>query len=172
MTALVFLSIRAFHVLLASTWIGSTIFVSTLLMPAIETSGPSGGQVMMRIDRRGIMAYMAVLGGTTVLTGLYLFWHFTGGFDPSVSTSHAGLAFGTGGVAGILAGIIGGSVVGRGAKTATDLRSQAVSTTDEAARGALMQRAAALGRRVKIGSRVVIALQATALILMAVGHYV
>ena len=80
MAAVVFLSIRVFHVLLASTWIGSTIFVSTLLMPAIEASGPSGGQVMMRINRHGIVAYMAALGGTTVLTGLYLFWHFTGAF--------------------------------------------------------------------------------------------
>jgi hypothetical protein len=40
------------------------------------------------------------------------------------------------------------------------------------AKGALMQQASALGRRVKSGSRVVIMLQVIALVLMAVGHYV
>ena len=43
---------------------------------------------------------------------------------------------------------------------------------DGAAKTALVQRAAALGRRVEIGSRVVIGLQMTALVLMAVGHYI
>jgi alanine dehydrogenase len=128
---------------------------------------------MGRIMRNGgISIYMGVLGGTTVLTGLYLLWRFTGGFDPAVAASHAGLAFSIGGAAGILAGIVGGGVVGRSSHKVSSLLGQAVEMSDAPARGALTQQAASLRGRMRTGSRVVIALQTIALICMAVGHYV
>jgi hypothetical protein len=141
-------------------------------MPAVDAAGPSGGQVMMRINRRGLTTYMSVLGATTLLTGLYLFWRFTGGFDPGVATTHAGLAFGVGGTAGILAGVIGGAVVGRNAKKVAALAGRASQMAEGAEKGSIVQQVAALHRRMETGSRIVILLQAVALVLMAVGHYV
>jgi hypothetical protein len=126
---------------------------------------------MMRLNR-GLTAYMAGVAATTVVTGLYLLYHFTGGFDLNVVATHAGLAFGTGGTAGILAGIIGGAVVGRSAvKTMTIMR-QAVTLPDGPAKGVLLQQAAVLRQRMHVGSSVVLALQTIALVLMSVGHYV
>jgi len=167
-----FLAVRALHVLMAALWIGSTVFITSLLMPAVDATGPAGGQVMMRINRRGLTTYMTVLGAMTLMTGLYLFWRFTGGFDPGVSTTHAGLAFGIGGAAGILAGVIGGAVVGRNAKKVASLVGRATQMTDGAEKGSIMQQVAALHRRMETGSRIVILLQTVALMLMAVGHYV
>ena len=172
MNALVFLALRAAHVLMAGLWIGSTVFVSMVLMPAIDDAGPSGGQVMMRIARRGIAPYMMILGASTVLTGLYLLWRFTGGFDPGVVVSASGMAFGIGGVSGILAGVIGGAIVGRSSNQVTSIMSRVLGMEESPAKGRLVQQAAALRRRAKIGSRVVILLQMVALVLMAVGHYV
>jgi hypothetical protein len=166
-----FLGLRALHVLLAATWIGSTIFITTLLDPAVDASGPSGGQVMMNINRRGITAYMATLGAMTVVTGLYLLWHFAGSFG-SITESHAGIAFGIGGTSGILAGVVGGSVVGRSAAKVASLMREAASVTDAPTKAQLIGQTGPLHRRMKIGSRVVIGLQMTALVLMAVGHYV
>jgi hypothetical protein len=171
MSLFLFLGVRALHVLLAATWIGSTIFVTTLLAPAVDASGASGGHVMMNINRRGITAYMGVLGGMTIITGVYLLWHFAGSFG-SITASHAGIAFGTGGASGILAGIIGGSVVGRsGVKIATLMR-EAATLPEGPAKAELVGRSAPLHQRIKTGSRVVIGLQLVALVLMAVGHYV
>jgi len=171
MNAFLFLALRAAHVLLAATWIGSTIFAALLLVPAAEAAGPAGGQVMARINRRGLTPYMAALATMTLLTGLYLFWHFTG-FDAEVSASHAGIAFGVGGISGILAGVVGGSVVGRSVVRLEKLMGQAAGMTDGPAKSTLLQTASGLHRRMKVGSRVVIVLQLIALILMAVGHYV
>jgi uncharacterized membrane protein len=172
MNTVIFLGFRALHVLCAAVWIGSSVFASALLVPAIESSGPSGGQVMMTINRRGINRYMGFLGATTVVTGLYLLWRFTGGFDPGVAASHAGLAFGVGGAAGVLAAIVGGAVVGRSAGKVVEIMGQAVVLPDGPARGALVERANLLRQRMKIGSKVTIVLQAIALVLMALGHYV
>ena len=116
MNAITFLAIRSAHVLVAGLWIGSTVFGAALLMPAIDAAGPSGGLVMMRLVKKGYAAYMSAISLTTLVTGVYLLWRFTGGFDLSVAATHAGMAFGAGGVAGILAGVIGGAVVGRSAR--------------------------------------------------------
>jgi hypothetical protein len=168
MQTAIFLGLRVAHVLLAAIWFGSTVFVSELLVPALDAAGPAGGQVMGGLSRR-ITVYMAILGGTTVLTGIYLFWHFTGGFDPAVSATRAGRAFSTGGAAGLLAAIIGGSVVGRSANKLGPLMGQLATAKDKTA---LMQEVNALRQRMKIGTRAVLLLQLIALVLMALGHYI
>jgi uncharacterized iron-regulated membrane protein len=55
---------------------------------------------------------MAVLLLVRVLSGIYLLWRFTGGFDGGVLATHAGRAFSIGGAAGILA-LVGGAIIGR-----------------------------------------------------------
>ncbi len=171
MTTILFLVLRALHVLVAGVWIGSTVFVSKMLAPAIDRSGPAGGQVMMRLNRV-LTPFMAVFATTTVASGAYLLWHFTGGFDVAVLTTHAGIAFGTGGAAGILAGVIGGAVVGRSAVRVGTIMGEAATLPEGAAKGALLKRAASIRHRMERGSSVVLALQTIALVLMAVGHYV
>jgi len=172
LNTIIYLALRVLHVLFAATWIGSTAFIALMLGPAIERAGASGGQVMARIDARGFHKYMALLATTTVLTGLYLIWRFTGGFDGDIAATHAGIAFGIGGVAGVLALIVGGIVVGRSARQATDIINRVAGMPDGPEKGSLIMHAAAARRRMKAGTTVVIALQATALVFMAVGHYV
>jgi hypothetical protein len=169
MMTILFLVLRAMHVLVAGVWIGSTVFVVKMLTPAIDNAGPAGGQVMMRMN---VTKFMAAFAATTVATGAYLLWRFTGGFDPGVIMTHAGLAFGTGGTAGLLAGIIGGAVVGRSAVKVSAVMRQALSLPDGPSKGALFQQAAVLRQRIHRGSQVVLALQTTALVLMSIGHYV
>jgi len=166
-----FLSLRAAHVLLAATWVGATVFTSILLMPVIEGSGPIGSQIMQNLEKKGMTAFFAAMGGTTVLTGIYLYWHFTGGFDPEVSRTHAGMAFGIGGVCGLLAVIIGGSVIGRSSRKMLGLMEQLPKASD-AQKAAIMQEAATLRGRMKTFGSLVLLLQIIALLTMAVGHYI
>src|SRR5262245_43090414 len=166
-----FLSLRAADVLLAALWVGATFFTSLLLMPVIGGSGPIGGQLMQNSENKGMIAFFAALGGTTVLTGIYLYWRFTGGFDPEVSRSDAGMAFGIGGVAGILAVIIGGSAIGRSSRKLLALMEQLPKAAD-AQEGAILQEAAVLRGRMKSFGMIVLACQIIALLLMAVGHYI
>lgn len=172
MATMIFLAFRAIHVAVAAIWIGSTVFTSLLLVPAADASGPAGGQVMAALGRRGMNLYMSIVGGATVVTGIYLLWRFTGGFDAAVIATHAGLAFATGGAAGVLAGLIGGGVVGRSATRLATVMSTVATMPDSPAKGAMFGQAAALRNRMKAGARIVLALQAAALVLMAVGHYI
>jgi hypothetical protein len=169
---ILFLILRPLHVLLAAVWIGATVFMSYLLMPAVNEAGPAGGQVMFGLNRRGIVPFFAALGGSTVLTGIYLFWRFTGGFSAEVSRSHAGVAFGIGGLCGLLAAIIGGSVVGRSSKKLVEVMGQATRLPDGQEKTALLRTADGLRQRMSSFGHVVVALQVIALVLMALAHYI
>jgi len=165
-----FLTVRVLHVLVAAVWLGSTVFMSARLMPAIEASGPAGGQVMVTLNKRGLVPFFASLAGTTVLTGILLYWRFTSGFDPALSQTHAGIAFGVGGACGLLA-LIFGAIIGRASTKLVDVMGQ-VATAADAKRTALLQEANALrGRLVGLGILVIV-LQSIALSLMAVAHYI
>lgn len=171
-SAFLFLAIRAVHVLLAAAWVGTVAFVHLVLSPALDDIGPSGAALMAALSRRGFHPLIATVGGTTVLTGLWLYWRFTGGFDPTASATMGARVFGAGGVAGILALIIGGAIVGRTARKLEALGAKVSATSDAAARGALLNEITATKRRLAAAGRIVLALQVVALLCMAVGHYV
>ena len=172
MGAVFFLVVRALHVLLAACWIGATLFLAMILMPTLRQMGTGANDLVIGIDRRGLTPFMASLGGLTVLSGIWLYWHFTGGFDPAVSASHAGIAFGVGGAAGIVAVIIGGAIIGRGWIKMSAAAAEASTLDDERGRAAKLRVVDALRRRVILATRVVLALQIVALTLMAIGHYI
>ena len=169
---LLFLAIRAVHVLLAAMWVGAVGLMVLFVMPAVKEAGPAAGPFMSTIARRGLNGFMAALGGTTVLTGIYLYWRFTGHFDPALSASRAAMVFGTGGIAGILSVILGGAVVGRSLARMGELGGKAMALPEGPERAALMAQSTAARDRGLGGARIVLVLQIIALICMAIGHYV
>ena len=168
---LLFLSMRVLHVVLAAIWFGAVFFNTLFLLPAVVQSGPAGGQVMQALVRKGMVAFMASIGGMTIVTGVYLFWRFTGGFDPAVSSSPAGMAYSIGALAGVIALILGGSVMGRSAKKVVSLGGQ-MSSAPEAQRGAMANEIAALRARMETMGRIVLVLLFISVATMALGHYI
>jgi len=169
--SIIFLSIRVLHVLLAATWVGTTAFIYVILMPALEQLGPTSDSVLIALNRQRIHVFISSIGGITVLSGIWLLWRFTGGFDPAAGGTVAARVFSTGGLAGIIALIIGGSVVGRGTQKMTDLALK-MKTAGVAEHASLAAQAAAVKRRTSIAGKIVLALQIVALVCMAIGHYV
>jgi len=169
---MIFLGARALHVLLGAIWLGTAVLMAFFLTPAVEEAGPEGGKVMMGIARRGMLTFIASVAGTTVLTGLWLYWHFTDGLDASIRESMGGRVFGLGGLLGLAAAVVGGSVVSRNVKKLMELGAQAAAATDAGARSQLMQQAAAARKRVATGGRIVAILLMVTIVLMALGHYV
>ena len=116
---------------------------------------------------------MAALGGITVLTGFYLYWRLTGGFDPALSATHGAMVFGTGGIAGLDLR----DHRRRRRRTEDEADGRARREGDGAARGARarpLDRASRTprGMRGVAGARIVLVLQMIAVICMASGHYV
>lgn len=165
-----FVSLRAAHILLAALWLGAAFLLSMFVMPALRDVGPAGGQLMVTLEKRKLHAFMALTAVLTVLTGIWLYWVFTAGLQAQVMFSPGGLAFGIGGLCGLLAMILGGAIMGRGMARMTAIGAQMASAS-EAERASHMQEMAALRGRLSLASKFILLLMIVALLLMAVGHY-
>ena len=165
-----FVSLRAVHILLAALWLGAAFLLSVFVLPAVRDAGPAGGQLMATLQKRKLHAFMGASATLTVLTGLWLYWVFTAGLQQQVMFSAGGLAFGVGGLCGLLAMILGGAIMGRGFARMTTLGAQMASAS-EAERASHIQEMAALRGRLGFAGKLILLLMIVALLLMAVGHY-
>jgi uncharacterized membrane protein len=90
-STLLYLTVRVVHVLLAALWLGSVGLMVLFVMPANKEAGPAAAPLMGAIVRRGLNGFTGALGGITVLTGIYLYWRFTGGFSPEMSATRGAM---------------------------------------------------------------------------------
>lgn len=168
----IFLSLRVLHVLCAALWFGAAVLLGMFVLPTVERLGTDGHKVLTSLVRGGLNAYMGSVAGLTILSGFYLYWHFTAGFDPTISRSAGAMLYGIGGLLGIIAAFLGGSVIGRGLKSLESAGAALATTNDTAARTAVLSDIAHLRARVKSAGNVMLVLLVVAIILMALGHYV
>jgi hypothetical protein len=169
---ILFLAVRILHVGLAALWVGSTAFVVFFVIPALKDAGTAASPMMGAIARRGIAGYMGALGGIAVLSGFWLYWRLTGGFQPALSATHAAMVFGTGGMLAIIAVILGGAVVGRSANKMGALGGKAMALPEGPERAKLMAQSNAARDRWLTTGRILLVLQIIILALMTIGHYV
>jgi len=166
---MLFLTMRALHVVLAAAWFGAVLFTTLFLGPAVDELGPSSGQLMNSLMRRGLHKYMASIGGLTVVIGFYLFWRLTG--DPAFAGSHRGMAISSGALAGIIALILGGSIIGASAKKMTALGAK-MSSLPDADRAAALKTMGELRARMALFGKIVSALLLFSMVTMALAHLV
>jgi uncharacterized membrane protein len=171
-TTSIYLLVRLAHVLVAALWFGSIAVLVLFVMPSIAQAGPAGGQVMNAMMRRGFGPFMPAIGGTTVLTGVLLYWRFTSGFAPALVHTHAGLAFGIGGLLGIASLLVGGLIVGRGSDALMRMAAELPSMVDGPEKALFVQRMTALRNRTATGGRVLLALVTVTITLMTLAHYI
>ncbi len=167
-----YLLARVTHIVLGAVWVGAIFLAAFFLMPAVAEAGPDGAKVMAGIIRRKYMSLLPIVAGVTVVSGLYLYWRYTAGFDPAISRTPGAMVFGTGGVIAILAYGLGVHVMRANMLKAGALTAKAAGMPDGAEKSALM--AEAMARRktaLRVAPIVAIMLLITTA-LMALGHRV
>jgi hypothetical protein len=113
---------RLVHILAGVFWVGAMLFMQRFVMPTAQESGLEGRRFMQRMmQARKVTQAFGAAAGLTMLSGIGLYWRFTAITDGAWARSRPGMVFGLGGAAAIIAGIIGGSVVGGAAEKMTAL---------------------------------------------------
>ena len=161
MTAALFPWVRMLHILFAAAWFGAAAFLTLYLLPVVRQPGSGGSETMTALTRRGLHRFMASSAGLTVLSGLWLYWILTAGFAGAAIASTPGMVFGLGGLAGLLAAVIGGAVIGHSLSRIETLKPALPDTQSQID---------ALQARVAGASRFALALLLFALVAMALGH--
>lgn len=168
---LTYLTIRAAHVLFGAVWVGVAVFRAWWLLPMAKDLGPDAEKVSSSLQRRGYIAAAHAIGMISVLSGLWLYWRYTGGFSTEGSSTHAAMVFGSGGVLAILAIFVEALLVGRSMRRARTMARDAAATASEHDRRRLGAGVEILHDRAVVGSRVAAVLLALTIVLMAVANY-
>jgi uncharacterized membrane protein len=101
------------HVLAAAFWVGATIFLVGFVGPAVARAGADGGAFMQSlVSHSRFPVALGIAGGTTVLSGVLIFWILSGGFAPAYMHSSTGMLISYGAACGTLA-IVTGVITGR-----------------------------------------------------------
>jgi uncharacterized membrane protein len=168
----IYLAARALHVLLGAFWLGSVVFVVYFLMPSMAEAGPDAAKVMAGLIKRRYLAVVPVVALLTILLGLWLYWRFTGGFDPAQLGTPGAMVFGTGGILAIAAIHVGLLGMRRNTLRALARSRDAAALPDGAEKAAAMQAIRALRQRALVAGQIVAVLLVITALLMAIGHYV
>jgi hypothetical protein len=165
------LILRFTHVFFGALWVGMFAFMTFFLMPALAEAGPEGGKLMGALARRRIPVIMPVLALITIISGLWLFQRLSGGHPGGLMATSTGKAFGFGGLAALLAFLIG--IFGARPVMMRSMKlSESVPTALPEQRAGITAELQRLRVRGATLNRVVTALLLLALAAMAVARYV
>jgi uncharacterized membrane protein len=167
---LLMIVLRALHVVLGVFWAGTLFFLALFLEPSIRAALPESAKVQQQLLQRRVLDIVLVVALLTIVTGLLLLWRVSGRFDAAWMGSRPGMAFSTGGLAAIVAFIIGVGVM-RPAQLRAASLGPAAQQAEGAEREALMAHVQDLRRRVTATVRWVASLLALSVLAMGVARY-
>jgi uncharacterized membrane protein len=109
------LVLRFVHIVGGVFWVGAAFLMVGFIFPTVRETGPAGGGFMQEImQRRRLPVFMNAAAGLTMLSGFIMYGRMTAATNGAWAGTRTGMVLGIGGLATVLAAIIGGSVVGRG----------------------------------------------------------
>ena len=148
------LVLRLVHILCGMFWIGSGVFTSVFLMPALAQVGPAAGPVMTGLQKRHLFTVLPIVAVLTILSGVRLMWLTSAGFSPAYLASAPGRTYAASGAAAILGFLLSLVVARPAALRAARLGGTLAATPDHAARAALTRD---LGRLRRLSARASVA---------------
>lgn len=102
------IGLRIVHILVGVFWVGSALLFFFIIQPAARDLGPTGGAFMGHVaGKKKLPAIIAWAGAITILAGILLFWEVSGHLDRRWVTSGTGLTFAIGGLAAVVAWVLG-----------------------------------------------------------------
>jgi hypothetical protein len=109
------LVLRFIHIVGGVFWVGAVFLQVGFIFPTMRETGATGVRFMQELmQRRRLSVYMNSAAGLTMLSGIIMYARMAAMTDGAWAETRAGMTFGIGGLATIIAGIIGGSVIARG----------------------------------------------------------
>ena len=168
---LVLILMRLLHIVLGVFWAGTLIFQALFLIPAIRDAGPEGAKVAAGLMRRHFFTVLPPVAVLTILSGFWLYWHASLGFQPAYMRSSTGMTYGLGAMAAILAFVLGVTVMRPSMLRAAAL-AQAAGAAPPHERETKLAQAQVLRARAAQAAGIAALLLALATGAMAVGRYV
>ncbi len=163
--------LRVLHIGGGVFWAGGTFIFAGYVEPTTAALGAEGGRFMQRLASSRYPVAMSVAGILTIVAGVWLLAIDSGGFQPAWMGSGTGVAFSIGGLAGLVAAVIGLGVQGRNAMRMGAL-ARAIDGQTGGPTAEQTAQVQALRGRLRSGGRWTARLLGIAVVCMAVARYV
>ncbi len=162
---------RIVHIGGGVTWAGAMFFLAFFLFPAVRDAEDGGTGVVVELSRQGVLNFVPVIAILTMLSGFWLYWKVSSGFNSVYMGSGPGMAYGLGAVSTVVAFITGATIIRPNMQKAMALSEKALSASAEE-RSSLLSKAGEHERRSGKAARAVALLLVITVVAMAVGRYV
>ena len=164
--------LRALHIVLGVLWAGWAFSLALFVEPGVRESGPSGKQFMQAVaNKTKLVQFMTIAPILVILTGIWMFWKVSGGFDMVWIMSVHGATVTVGSLAGLTAFVYGFVVMRpmsmRIAAVSAEVAKQGVPPTESQ-----LAELTSLAGRMRSGGHVAAWLLLISVLLMAVARYV
>ena len=104
--------IRLVHIVFGVIWVGANVFLTLFVYPAAKKSGKAGNEFLKILPKTNNMPmFMTLSGLITIVSGIWMIYYFSGGFNLSYFNSTFGKCILTGGILTIIAFLNGVFVV-------------------------------------------------------------
>jgi putative copper export protein len=104
--------LRIVHILAGVFWVGAVLFLIGFVAPTARELGPPAGPFLAHLaGKKRVTEVILAAAGLTVLAGLLMYWRVSGGLDSDWIGSTYGLTLTIGAICGIVAFVIGLTVV-------------------------------------------------------------
>jgi len=163
--------LRLLHILAGVFWVGAIWMIAGFVMPTAEASAPDGPKFMQRLFQGRLPMVISAAAGTNILAGLLLYWKDSGGLRLDWITTRAGLTFTIGGLAAIVAFVLG-IVVNKAAADRLGELGKAIQAAGKPPTPEQVVEMKLLQAKLSMGTKWAAALLTLALIAMAVARYV
>lgn len=164
------LALRLAHVAGGIMWAGAALLMAGFVVPAARGAGADGFLPRLMGDRRAGL-YMMATAVVTILSGIALYARMSALTQGTFAESDQGITLGIGGIAGVLALLIGALGTGPAARrigaAGARLRGEGRAPTPDEAR-----QMGRLQARVRVGTAASVGMMMIAIACMAVARYV
>lgn len=104
--------LRLVHIFAGVFWVGSAALYLGFIEPTAKATAPESGKFMQYfMVRRHYSTAMSIATTLTIVSGAWLYWRDSGGFQLVWLTSGPGLGFGLGAIAALVSFVIGFAVI-------------------------------------------------------------
>ncbi|MEO8580668.1 MAG: hypothetical protein ABI469_10505 [Gemmatimonadales bacterium] len=156
----------------AILWLGSGLFTTFFLIPALAGSPAVVGQVMAGLQRRRLFAVLPTVALLTILTGLRLLWIDSAGFTSGYFDTGTGKTFANAGLAAIISFLLSVLVARPSAVRAGVISASLAASPAAPERERLQAELERVRRRATVSSMLGVGLGILAASGMAIARYV
>jgi uncharacterized membrane protein len=164
------LVLRLVHILGGIFWLGSGLFTTFFLLPAMSSAGPAASQIMLELTKRRLFVVLPTAAVLTILSGVRLLMIASGGFSRDYFGLISGKTYTLAGIAATLAFLLS-LIVARPAAVRVGALAQQVGSAGPGDRDRITAEMQVLQARVKSSSVIAMGLLILAGAGMAVARY-